>query len=255
MTGRLAAAAFAISTLSGCTTGKMGGSGLFAPKGQKWCIQCVELLGPVHRTMCEQLADSLRNTPRINARQVHSFHEDSRQRSILGYGLYHRRTDARTGKLLIPSKLATDLAMIKNLRDASGERLFMGARMVPYPSPDVGDTRWNLRDAPGQHTLQVAVFYNTDDFHDRKQAAADYAAHLRKQGFEAYYYHSETSSEVTVGSFGDDLRAAAPEVRRLRGSFKYALENGRYKWNHLDGERYRLQPMMMAIPKPSELAW
>ena len=68
-------------------------------------------------------------------------------------------------------------------------------------------------------------------------------------------HHGETSSEVTVGSFGDDLLEAAPEVKRLREHFKYALENGRYKWNHLDNKRYRVKPMVVAVPQPDHYPW
>lgn len=232
------------SVLSGCSA-----------KGQKWSIQCVELVGPEHRVLCDRLAASLRNTPGMRSSQVHSVHEDAKNRSRLCYGEYTRRTDPQTGKLHIPAKMAQELATIKNLTDPSGQRIFLGARMVPFPAPDVGDPRWDIERAGGKYTLQVAVFYETDDFHERKQAAAEYAAQLRKQGFEAYYHHGETASEVTVGSFGEDLRDAAPEVKRLREHFKYHLENGRYKWNRLGDERYRVKPMVMAVPQRDEYPW
>ena len=242
--GRLGVWTLTISILSGCSA-----------TGQKWSIQCVELVGSEHRVLCDQLAASLRNTPGMRASQVHPVHQDAKNRSRLCYGKYTRRTDPQTGKLHIPAKMAQELAIIKNLTDASGQRIFLGARMVPYPTPDVGDPRWDIGRAPGKHTLQVAVFYETDDFHERKQAAAAYVAQLRQQGFEAYYHHGETASEVTVGSFGEDLREAAPEVTRLREHFKYHLENGRYKWNRLGDERYRVKPMVMGIPQPTGLPW
>ncbi|MCH7719464.1 MAG: SPOR domain-containing protein, partial [Planctomycetes bacterium] len=225
---RLGVWTLAIAILSGCSV-----------TGQKWSIQCVELVGSEHRVLCDQLAASLRNTPGMRASKVHPVHQDAKNRSRLCYGKYNRRTDPQTGKLHIPEKMAQELATIKNLTDPSGQRIFLGARMVPFPGPDVGDPRWDIARLPRKHTLQVAVFYETDHFHERKQAAAEYAAQLRKEGFEAYYHHGETSSEVTVGSFGEDLRAAAREVKQLREHFKYALENGRYKWNHLDDKRYR----------------
>ena len=252
----LAIAAAAGSCVLGCQSGTAGsGGGWFGPRGQKWSILCVEVVGAEHRAVCDGMAASLRNTPGIRPGHVFSMHEDDKSRSRLCYGEYYRRSDPHTGKLEIPAKMAVDLAAIKQLVDASGQRVFLGARHIPYPVPDVGDPRWDLRRVAGRHTLQVAVFFDTDDFHERKQAAAEYAAQLRAQGFEAYYHHGETASEVTVGSFGDDLREAAPEITRLREHFQYHLENGRYKWNHLDGERYRVKPMVVAVPSSPDAPW
>lgn len=241
---RVGAYVLAISILPGCSA-----------TGQKWSIQCVELVGSEHRVMCDRLAASLRNTPGMRSSQVIPVHEDAKNRSRLCYGKYYRRTDPQTGQLHIPAKMAKAMATIKNLTNPSGQRIFLGARMVPYPAPDVGDPRWNIERITKKHTLQVAVFYETDQFHERKQAAAAYTAQLRKEGFEAYYHHGETASEVTVGSFGEDLRQAVPEVSRLREHFKYALENGRYKWNRLDDKRYRIKPMVVTVPQRAEYPW
>jgi len=197
--------------LVGCAPGgnsaarrAMDGQGsLFTPKGQPWTIQCIELRGPYAVDHVEQLAQTLKQTPGVGAKDVFVRHgRDGVSR--LYHGIYYRRADSRTGRRSIPKDLREDLALIKELAAGPGKHCFLQAIMAPYPPPDTGNPDWALENVDAAYTLQVAVFLPTDTFHEYKQAGAEYCAYLREQGFEAYYYHGIASSMVTVGAFSED---------------------------------------------------
>lgn len=202
--------------VTGCaTSGGPNSPGTTAPsrgRGSPWTILCVELRGGFARENAENIADTLRRTPDINPREVRTSH-DADGASRVYYGTYHRKTEANTGKRNIPPELQRDLVLIRELGVGSGERYFVGARIVRFPVPDVGNPAWQLRNASGVYSLQVAAFEPTDDFWDYKAAAAKYCEWLRSKGYEAYYFHGETVSIVTVGSFGES--AVIPSERGL----------------------------------------
>ncbi len=225
-------------------------------RGEPWTIECLALPGMQHRRDAETVANVMRQANGVRGRDVHVRHDDDASR--IYYGKYHRKIDRAKGDREIPKRLRTDLALIKELVDDSGRRLFIAARMVREPLPSVGRPEWNLENADGLYTLQVAAFEATPKQPNFKQAAVDCAAQLRGKGYEAYYHHGPSNSEVTVGTFGASavIRRKgkpeySPEVRALQRKerFRYHLTNGAIWHSIVDGERAPVRSLLVRIPQ------
>ncbi len=112
----------------------------------------------------------------------------------------------------------------KNLKKAkayqapSGIKLFARAMAIPLPGKDVGPPEWKLTSAPGVYTVVIASFYNVPDknIFGRRHFAVENCRQLRKEGFEAYYYHGQTRSFITVGTFGESSVEVIPESGKNR---------------------------------------
>jgi hypothetical protein len=226
------------AALAGCTGDmRSGGNWLnpFRPPGEEWSIMCMEFLGPDRAKQAEEVAATLRRTPGVDPAKVKVVNEDDKSR--LYYGNYYRTPDKRTGKLRIPSEMRADMEMIKNLA-VNGQRFFYESRVLPAPTPDVGEPEWRIENNPGVYTLRIALFYNEPGFSERKKAAAAYCRELREKGYEAWYHHGDITSEVFVGSFPEDaliqrrksgvlINEPGPTIRALQ-----ARENFRFElWN------------------------
>ncbi len=268
----------ALPIVAGCTGARSGTLWQMPqwkkPKGERWTIQCVNVRGPDRIARTESLADDLRRTANLQAKKVRVVH--GRESSKVLYGTYYRLIDRDTGQLLRPPELNRDLLLIQQGR-------FIGARAVSAPETDIGDPALNLDAAKGTYTLLIAVFENTADFYERKQAAAEYAKELRRRGYEAYYRHGPRTSEVTVGTFGPDAiierdrtsvqyeRSAAPtpyvsaktritdysmEVKRLQAkeNFRYQLVNLNPVSISIKGQRQHLSSQLVRI-HPEAVEW
>lgn len=228
---------------------------LFGSKGAPWTIRCLELQGPQRKEQMEQFAETLKRTPGIRAKEVF-VRDDPDGFARLYYGTYYRKTDAKSGKRSTPAQWTEDLKLIKQLGGGPGQYYFLRALTVRIPMPDVGRPEWNLVKAAGDYSLQVGVFEPNDDFWEYKQAAAEFCALLRAKGFEAYYYHTEASSMVTVGLFG-----ASAVVDKGHGIGEYGREvlelqqrDDLLKYNRVNGGicRARSDKGEM-VPVPSRL--
>ncbi len=209
----------------------------FDAGGVYWTILCMEVQGAGNARVAEQVAETLRNTRGFDPNGVFVTHETSRSRVY--YGKYYRRPVPGTGKFDLPAEMQRDAALVKDLT-VDGGRFFLESRPVPYPTPDVGNPNWQLKNNPATYALRIALFYDEPGFLERKKAAAAYCAELREKGYDAYYRHSDFVSEVFVGEFGPDalvdsrkmgvaVKVNGPEVRSLqfqeRGRFRYELWN------------------------------
>ncbi len=225
-------------------------------RGEPWTIECIQLSGPQHRESAAAIADVLRKTEGVDAADIAAVHDESS--STIYYGTYHRDINPESGSRQIPEALKYDLNAIKGLVDDQGRRLFLAARMVPKPLPDVGHSEWNLENVDGEYSLQVAVFFPSPEIRDRKKAAVDYVAKLRKKHYDAFYHHGPSASIVTVGVFGRNAVRErggrldyGDEVRALqrKENFVYNLTNGAV-WNAtIDGERSVVRSLLVKIPK------
>ncbi|MBU0719530.1 MAG: hypothetical protein KJ749_14900 [Planctomycetes bacterium] len=250
---RLRSLAAAISVVvlafhAGCAVGPGGqaapSSGrtgsVFHPRGTPWTIRCLELRGPHRLRQIEQIAETLRRTAGIDPSRV-SVADDSDGVARLYYGTYYRRTDRKTGKRSTPRELSNDLKLIRELGTGPGEYYFIAAVPVRMPTPNVGDPAWDLRKADGVYTLQVGIFESTDEFWEYKQAAVEFCKLLRERGYQAYYYHTDAASTVTVGTFGED--AVIPNPRGLPSYSREVIalqqQDDLLKYNHLNGAIYR----------------
>jgi hypothetical protein len=237
-----------LATIAGCPPGGSGGFGgqgasAFRGKGVPWSILCMEMSGPYAHASIERVAEVLRQVPTVRADAVF-IREGSEGVVRLFYGTYRVTQDEKTGRHLFPRAMDQDAAMLKELAADTGEHYFIYARKVPTPLPDVGNPEWVLARAGGVYSLQVASFVSVDEYPNFKQAAADYCARLRSDGFEAYYWHSDDCSIVTVGSFGEDAiiehREAVPNPIGGRASRGTYIEGQRYSERVLALQRHEL---------------
>ncbi len=211
-----------LSLLSGCNPELMrngwGGGSLFGGppgKGEPWSIEVVRVEGTERREILDETAESLRRTKGIRPDDVVVEHEPGFSRILYGRYTRQRRRDSLR---LTPSKqMEDDLFLIRSLAGPGNVRYFPLAKTVAIESPDVGPPEWDLRTNSGIYSLQVAAFYNTGEFDDRKGAAAEYTKQLRDKGHEAWYLHGPQVSIVTVGSFGPDaVESIDTPVRNIR---------------------------------------
>lgn len=141
-------------------------------------------------------------------------------------------------------------AMLKRVKEIQidGQRPYMAAHMLPPPPTSVKGSipEWDLRNVKakygkqGEYTLQVNIYTNPSgratpaELREFQKAAEEAVRTLRKDGAEAFYYHDQAGSTVTVGLFSqDDLDSgfslkpgAGSGVRDLQKKFPYALVNG-----------------------------
>lgn len=229
--------------MAGCASGGGGG----AP----WTIHCLELRGPQRSLMMSQFTDSLKRTPGIRAQDIFTM-ESSDGATHLYYGTYSRRMNTNTGRRDISNQQRRDLDLIKQLGDGAGRRFFLRALPVRRPLPDVGNPAWNLRRVDAIYSLQVAVFEPNNTFWEYKQAAAAHCKLLREKGFDAYYYHTKSSSLVTVGTFGPEAVTTREDGRNYYSPRVLALQReALLKHNLLNGKVYTVpndQGRRVAMP-------
>ncbi len=187
--------------VSGRVESRGGLQSVFVDKEDTWTIMCKQFCGDRRQVDADRLALQLKSAPGIVPVRVHV--HNGRKVSYVCYGQYYRTADRETGHYDIPPELRDDKAAILM---QGGMGLSLDARVIPYPTPDVGKDEWELDNNPGAYTLRVAIFYREPGFRGRKKAAAAYCGELRRKGYEAYYRHGELTSEVFVGSFGEDAQ-------------------------------------------------
>jgi hypothetical protein len=210
--------------------------------------------GPHRAQHVQQFAETLRRTTGIRPADIRVT-EGADGFARLHYGKYSRRTDPKTGRRSMPTKMREDLNLLKQLGDASGRRYFLEAMPVRMPTPDVGNPEWVLVNVPATYSLQVAAFEPTDDFWEYKRAAAEFCKFLRQKGYEAYYHHTSASSIVTVGAFGPGAVRTGSDGRTYYSPAVLALQqNELLKYNLVNGSIYRIRnDRGTTVPVPSRL--
>lgn len=143
-------------------------------------------------------------------------------------------------------------AMLKRVKELQidNQRPYMAAHMLPPEARALKGSmpEWDLRNARAkygknaEYTLQINIYtvpgggsVSAADLRQFQKAAEDAVKALRKDGTDAFYYHDQTGSTVTVGLFSqDDLDSgfslkpgAGQAVRDLQKKFPYAMVNGR----------------------------
>jgi len=141
-------------------------------------------------------------------------------------------------------------AMLKRVKEIQidGQRPYMAAHMLPPPAQNLKGTipEWDLRNAKAkygklaEYTLQVNIYTNpsgratASELKEFQKAAEEAVRTLRKDKSEAFYYHDQAGSTVTVGLFSQDeldsgfslKPGAGSGVRELQKKFPYAMVNG-----------------------------
>jgi len=162
-----------------------------------------------------------------------------RQRSrgtVLTFGQYSGYDDPQAKR---------DMATLRSAT-AGGRAMFPQVFLVKYKPPrttknlhpyDLWTIRREFPTIVPIFTLEVAVWGDFDSGlfppEIRRRAAEKYATELRKQGFEAFFYHNDEVelSSVTVGLFGHNAIDAetgfySPEVDAMLSRFSARLVNG-----------------------------
>ncbi len=263
--------------LAGCSDSGPSAFNWMGSKGERWTIECMILNGDGCAESAQQIADSLKRSPGISPKKV--WIRSGGTSAAVYYGEYYRKVGSGTRVRAPSQELDQDLLLLRDLVDGEGRRFFLSARRVPYPSQAAEEPKWNLRNAHGDYTLQIGVYYNDDRMYDRQKAAVAKVRQLRRKGFNAYYYHGDTHSIVSVGAFGPEAvvdhqgkvsyidRAGerhqiasrySAEVIALqqKTECKYNLTNDNIEYNidPLKGEdkSVPVRSMLVAIPKEEQ---
>ncbi len=202
-----------LTGLAGCQTLPTGSAtpvGPAATDEEVWAIRCITLHGPERFREAEAYAQALKKVPGLRSELVQVISDEDG--TAIFYGRYQRDygPDGR-GERFKPDHLR-DLETIRGLRVQGAEVWpFVLASMDVLPTYRSAHPEWNLAEVDGYWALHVAVFYNTDQFRNRRSAAEQYCALLRERGESAYYHHGAVNSSVYIGPFP---QGAVVEVRR-----------------------------------------
>ncbi|MBL8879975.1 MAG: hypothetical protein JNG88_12720 [Phycisphaerales bacterium] len=194
---------------TGCETPSASGGGssasmpsLFgpAPIEEPWAVRCITLRGADRFRYAKRYEELLKQVKELDPALVQVLHDESA--STVYYGRYKRNWNPSTGKATYQPDHQRDLHMIQTLAFSdSSVWPFKLASMEALPVGGAEKPEWDLRGAKGVWSLQVAVFYNSEQMNSRKHAALEYCKLLREQGYEAYYHHGIANSSVTIGAF------------------------------------------------------
>lgn len=188
------------------------------PDEDIWTIHCCSTAGPEGPAIAARFAAALRQVSGLRADRVQVSEQE--EGTAIYYGLYRREYDDRSGIARYQPDPSKDLELIRSLY-LSNSRLrpddpanwpFRLASMQELPDTRSGDPAWDLSNQKGYWSLQVGVFYNTEQMRRRKSAAQEYCRLLREQGEEAYFYHGPDKSSVCIGLFPKD---AIKEIRHV----------------------------------------
>ena len=211
-----------------------------------WTIRCATLRGQDRQRQAENRAAALRLVSKLDPERVQVFHTETE--SAVYYGWYRRQYSASSGKYRYRPNHLRDLELIRSLSVMVNDRPafpFIYATMEELPTTRVRHPEWDLTNAMGYWSLQVAVFYNDDVITNRRYLAEEYCFELRGQGTEAYYHHGAVNSIVAVGLFPKQAiqtitrkdpwtgrleavnQIVDPRVQELQAKFTHNLQNGR----------------------------
>lgn len=253
----------------GCdNANRPAGGGLFGD-GQggreKWTIRCARMETPDHRTAAKTLGDLLGQVRGLQARDVRVVSDAAG--STIYYGEY-TKVASPDGGLVFPPEYQRDIELIRSLAYRQQTPFFFAG---PEPLTSGGAApgpaqaaEGDISTAKGTHSLQIAVFYNTPTYDQRRQDAETYVRLLREQGYAAYYFHEAVKTFVFVGDFDESDIVTTPQGWRVYGprvqqliarnpdEFKYMLENGHIvRYTNPEGKTAAQESVLMPVPRPA----
>lgn len=163
------------------------------PADAQWTIVCQVFTDSNHQAEATQAKELW-----IQQTGLPGFYVIHKQdQSTLYYGYYRSIDDAHDRKE--SDRAQADRHHLEELTDSNGTHPFVGSVFVELvPKDPPAPPEWNLVNAKGYWSLQVAVY---EDDPRRKQAAVDSVKDMRAHGIEAYYYHGDTASSVCIGTW------------------------------------------------------
>ena len=184
--------------------------------------------------------------------------------TALTYGNYKGYDDPEAQK---------DIDMLHNVPDQDGRRLFPQIMLMKFKGTVLNQKLhphdlWTVRrEYPlvvPIYTLEIAVWGDFDSGHfplaKRRDAAEKYAANLRTNGLEAFFFHNDDAglSSVTVGLFGFNALDAetgfySPEVESMMSRFPKRLVNGQEVLQYFNPSKPELganvqRPVLAVVP-------
>lgn len=192
-----------------------------------WAIRCIDFSGQDRTRAAAGYVDALREVEGLDPDLI-SVYEESGTTTIY-YGRYKRSWNARENRDVFKPNHLDDLDTIRWLAFSGPDPAtggtkqylpFARATMAALPAESRVPENWELSGASGTYSLQVGVFYDSEQMRSRRYAAEEYCKLLRDQGEEAYYHHGDTMSIVTIGSFP----ASAIEQRKREDALSGRVE-------------------------------
>lgn len=176
------------------------------PKDARYTIYCATFAGPDHA----QKARNARQQMLATSEKLRDWYIVlGNGQSTLYYGYYsevREEIDRKEGL-----RAQNDRRAVASLRAPNGELLFPSALLVSLDSADpAAPPEWNLENARGYYTLQIAVY---KDHPQRKEFAVAAVREARAAGHQAYFYHGPTASSVCIGVFPKDAVRTMEEVK------------------------------------------
>lgn len=197
----------------GCETpGRGGRAATSNPDEEVWAIRCLTLRDPDQFDRANAYAAALKQVKALRADWVQVLSDEDG--TAVFYGRYAREYGSEGATERFRPDHLKDIQTIRALSVQTGGGPawpFYLADMDVLPSYRTPHPEWDLANAAGYWSLHVAVFYNTDQFRNRRSAAEEYCGLLRVQGEEAYFHHGAVNSSVYVGLFPE---SAVTDVRR-----------------------------------------
>jgi hypothetical protein len=169
-----------------------------APTDARLTLYCTAVAGPNHVARAKMLKDQV--VEKTGLKDFYIIHSD--EDSVLYYGYYKDFIGNQNTKE--KQRAEADRRRIAELADAADRKPFHSAMFVDISTSDPqGQPEWNLVNTPPDKkwTLLIASYVDSPQ---RKQAAVEAVRAARAMGVEAYYYHGETASTVSVGAFPED---------------------------------------------------
>ncbi len=164
------------------------------PEGARWTICCFAFSGPAHMEQAKRFKEQIAQQTKMSDFYV----VHNADHSTLYYG-YYREIDPKIDAKEAARAIADRKTMAEFTNAANGERLFRGVLLVAMEEADpIAPAEWKLSNAQGYWSLQVAAFH---DNARRKEAAVEAVRDLRKQGYEAFFFHGPAVSSVCIGAF------------------------------------------------------
>lgn len=168
------------------------------PKDAQFTIYCTTISGPDHGARAKALKAQLTQVTRMGEWYI----VQGDGQSTLYYGFYRDEKDARGQE---------DRRKIAGLQGSDGEKLFHLVCLMPLEGGDAGGPpQWNLANAKGMYTLQIALYRDSPQ---RKEYAVEAVRGARAGGYEAYYHHGPNASVVCIGAWPETAVSEATEVR------------------------------------------
>ena len=185
------------------------------PAGARYSIFCESYSGSDQVTLSSNLKNLLARNSQLKDWYV--IHQSGQSSLYHGYYAEFDPQAAGSDKAMKreSERAQRDHRLVESIPNpqASDRKLFPRALFVPLDSPDPdAPPAWNLSNAPGFWTVQVAAFTGAD----RKRQTIEAVRQARASNIPAFYYHGPAVSSVCVGSW--DRTAMKEQSASVAGS-------------------------------------